>query len=169
MITNSFGLKVLSEICKEDVEVKGNQPKNSKEDEGNEILDNQDCSVSDDSMVTWFYKRKQNEDISKNIEEDEVIEANDNNLVVIIDEPKFSEVFDSSDDRWDEVIVGGYDTQLRAIGGMENFVKKSVQRNGNKGVSMEFIVGDMIKEEGFEDGGKSNWVRMHVCMHVYTN
>ena len=37
MITNSFGLKVLSEICKEDVEVKGNQPKNSKEDEGNDI------------------------------------------------------------------------------------------------------------------------------------
>ncbi|GJR32353.1 hypothetical protein Tco_1108585 [Tanacetum coccineum] len=35
VITNSFGLQVLGEICKEDVEVKGIQSKNLKEDDGN--------------------------------------------------------------------------------------------------------------------------------------
>ncbi|PWA49015.1 wall-associated kinase family protein [Artemisia annua] len=46
VIINNFGLKVLGEICKEYVEVKENQSKNSKEDD-----DNKECLVISNDIV----------------------------------------------------------------------------------------------------------------------
>ncbi|GKA32704.1 mitogen-activated protein kinase kinase kinase 17-like protein [Tanacetum coccineum] len=47
------------------------------------------------------------------------------------------------DDKLDEVIVGGYNTQLKAIEGMEKFVKNSVKNKGHEGVAMNFSVSDV--------------------------
>nr|GFC84557.1 hypothetical protein [Tanacetum cinerariifolium] len=68
------------------------------------------------------------------------------------------------DDKLDEVIVGGYGTHLGAIGGVEEFIKNSVKKNGSEVLEMECSVVDesevknnIKKEEGFEDVRKDKW------------
>ncbi|GKD11106.1 hypothetical protein Tco_1190791 [Tanacetum coccineum] len=43
------------------------------------------------------------------------------------------------DDKLDEVIVGGYGTHLGAIGGVEEFIKNSVKKNGSEVLEMECV------------------------------
>ncbi|GKE14158.1 hypothetical protein Tco_1421735 [Tanacetum coccineum] len=173
---NSVGLDVVGCLRRD-----GNKIVINKDE--NEVK--QDSSVSDvsvaandfdGSIVTDSDIRKQNVDSRKGIKDDEVVESkdlgevNDNKRVVFMDEAKrlvkptsplkSNEMSDGFDRKLDEVNVSSNDTQLRATGSMEQFVKNSVKKKGYDGVAVKFSVMDIMNvvdisnKEGLEDNGK---------------
>ncbi|GJV19795.1 hypothetical protein Tco_1368815 [Tanacetum coccineum] len=107
-----------------------------------------------------------------NSEEFELFENNSLDFVKLVEA--------ACDDKLDKVIVGGYGTHLGAIGGVEEFIKNSVKKNGSEVLEMECSVVDesevknsvkngkevlemecsvvdVKKEEGFEEVRKDKW------------
>ncbi|GKC22231.1 hypothetical protein Tco_1024381 [Tanacetum coccineum] len=156
----SVGSKMITNKEKND----GEQDIGKKEDSNCGIIsvNNYEISVVDDSG-----KREQKREMGNDIG-DEGIESNNANGVVDITiglmgcDDGMNVSFSMNGNSDCEVIDG--ELVEECLSGMqmeadkpsvEKFEKKSVEKNGNEGEDIEFIVGDIIREEGFEEDRKN--------------
>ncbi|GJY33758.1 hypothetical protein Tco_0418227 [Tanacetum coccineum] len=156
----SVGSKMITNKEKND----GEQDIGKKEDSNCGIIsvNNSKISVVDDSG-----KREQKKEMGNDIG-DEGIESNNANGVVDITIGLMGcddgmNVSFSMNGNSDCVVMDG-ELVEECLSGMqmeadkpsvEKFEKKSVEKNGNEGEDIEFIVGDIIREEGFEEDRKN--------------